>query len=145
METVNSFKHMEQKENKVFDKVIEYISIAIVIYFILWFWPILFGRSQNVENYPKPYPMPYSYGGGYVNGPTPSYNYNPDIKVIPIESGYSEGSGPVKEVKLEPVPVEVSPSPVGTACTMEAKLCDDGSYVGRSGPNCEFDKCPGEK
>ena len=28
------------------------------------------------------------------------------------------------------------------ACTMEAKLCPDGSYVGRSGPTCEFAKCP---
>jgi hypothetical protein len=27
------------------------------------------------------------------------------------------------------------------ACTMEAKLCPDGSYVGRTGPNCEF-ICP---
>ena len=27
-------------------------------------------------------------------------------------------------------------------CTMEAKLCDDGSAVGRSGPNCEFVQCP---
>lgn len=27
-------------------------------------------------------------------------------------------------------------------CTMEAKLCDDGSYVGRTGPNCEFAPCP---
>jgi len=31
-----------------------------------------------------------------------------------------------------------------TACTMEAKLCADGSAVGRSGPNCEFAACPGE-
>lgn len=30
------------------------------------------------------------------------------------------------------------------ACTEEAKLCSDGSYVGRSGPNCEFDACPKE-
>jgi len=30
------------------------------------------------------------------------------------------------------------------ACTMEAKLCPDGSAVGRSGPNCEFAPCPGE-
>ncbi len=29
-------------------------------------------------------------------------------------------------------------------CTQEAKLCEDGSYVGRTGPNCEFAKCPGE-
>lgn len=30
------------------------------------------------------------------------------------------------------------------ACTMEAKLCPDGSAVGRTGPNCEFAPCPGE-
>lgn len=29
-----------------------------------------------------------------------------------------------------------------TACTMEAKLCPDGSAVGRTGPNCEFATCP---
>ena len=29
-----------------------------------------------------------------------------------------------------------------TACTMEAKICPDGSAVGRTGPNCEFAPCP---
>jgi hypothetical protein len=28
------------------------------------------------------------------------------------------------------------------ACTQEAKQCPDGSYVSRSGPNCEFAACP---
>ena len=28
-------------------------------------------------------------------------------------------------------------------CTQEAKLCPDGSYVGRTGPQCEFAACPG--
>jgi len=28
------------------------------------------------------------------------------------------------------------------ACTMEAKLCPDGSYVGRVSPKCEFAPCP---
>lgn len=28
------------------------------------------------------------------------------------------------------------------ACTQEAKQCPDGSYVGRTGPNCEFTPCP---
>lgn len=32
--------------------------------------------------------------------------------------------------------------PEQTACTMEAKLCPDGSYVGRVGPDCEFEQCP---
>lgn len=27
-------------------------------------------------------------------------------------------------------------------CTMEAKLCPNGSYVGRTGPKCEFTACP---
>lgn len=30
------------------------------------------------------------------------------------------------------------------ACTMEAKICPDGSAVGRTGPNCEFAPCPGD-
>jgi hypothetical protein len=28
------------------------------------------------------------------------------------------------------------------ACTEEAKICPDGSAVGRTGPNCEFAECP---
>lgn len=35
-----------------------------------------------------------------------------------------------------------SAPPEGVACTQEAKLCPDGSYVGRTGPNCEFSPCP---
>jgi hypothetical protein len=30
------------------------------------------------------------------------------------------------------------------ACTMDAKICPDGSAVGRIAPNCEFAPCPGE-
>lgn len=29
-----------------------------------------------------------------------------------------------------------------TACTQEAKVCPDGTSVGRTGPNCEFAPCP---
>ena len=36
--------------------------------------------------------------------------------------------------------VNNTPEPV--ACTEEAKLCPDGSAVGRTGPNCEFAECP---
>ena len=42
--------------------------------------------------------------------------------------------------------IVVLPNPVGgTACTLEAKLCPDGSAVGREGPNCEFAACPAQK
>lgn len=36
----------------------------------------------------------------------------------------------------------LSPTPSEKACTQEAMICPDGSSVGRSGPNCEFEKCP---
>ncbi len=38
-----------------------------------------------------------------------------------------------------PVP---GPQPGPVACTMEARMCPDGSSVGRTGPNCEFEACP---
>lgn len=34
----------------------------------------------------------------------------------------------------------IDPYPI--ACTMEAKQCPDGSYVGRTGLKCEFATCP---
>lgn len=30
----------------------------------------------------------------------------------------------------------------GVACTLEARICPDGSAVGRMPPSCEFDPCP---
>lgn len=42
------------------------------------------------------------------------------------------------------LPTESQPQemPKVIACTAEAKLCSDGSAVGRSGENCEFAPCP---
>lgn len=31
------------------------------------------------------------------------------------------------------------------ACTADAKICPDGTGVGRSAPSCEFDPCPVSK
>ena len=44
-----------------------------------------------------------------------------------VSSGQTEPTMPVGEE--------------GVACTMDAMQCPDGSYVGRTGPNCEF-VCP---
>jgi len=52
------------------------------------------------------------------------------------------------EYFVEDVPLPTGPLPPessdGAVCTMEAKLCPDGSAVGRTGPNCEFAPCPRE-
>mgnify|MGYP001606454418 CR=1 FL=1 len=36
-----------------------------------------------------------------------------------------------------------SPQGNSVSCTMEAKVCPDGSSVGRGGPQCEFAECSG--
>lgn len=39
--------------------------------------------------------------------------------------------------------ITASPTPEEeVACTLDAKICPDGSTVGRQGPNCEFTPCP---
>ena len=53
---------------------------------------------------------------------------------------------PSKTITETPAPIPTAtPTPDGdkVACTQEAKLCPDGkTWVGRTGPNCEFSKCP---
>ena len=49
---------------------------------------------------------------------------------------------------LQKYDISVTPKqgqPGQKGCTLEALLCPDGSAVGRSGPNCEFAKCPDAK
>jgi len=43
---------------------------------------------------------------------------------------------------------QITTSPIpsnGIFCTQDAKQCPDGSYVGRTGPKCEFALCPTPK
>lgn len=57
--------------------------------------------------------------------------------------GMRSGGMPGPMYPNRPMPVEPDGGPGGVVCTMEAKQCPDGSFVGRSGPNCEFAACPG--
>ncbi len=43
---------------------------------------------------------------------------------------------------LMTTPVAEVPTPTPQACTQEAKICPDGSSVGRTGPQCDFAECP---
>lgn len=45
---------------------------------------------------------------------------------------------------LVPLPVPSSSPEQGAACTLDAKQCSDGSYVGRIPPDCDFEPCPTE-
>lgn len=61
--------------------------------------------------------------------------------------GYYLGSMQKTQTALPEQEVQVSTKPETNqvACTMEAKICPDGSSVSRGGPNCEFAACPNEE
>ncbi len=73
-----------------------------------------------------------------------------DKRGITLVVEKKDNSWLITSAALEPVaeeePDKIDENPVedGVACTMDARLCPDGSYVGRTGPNCEFKPCPGE-
>ena len=50
------------------------------------------------------------------------------------------GAWKLKDVNIIPAPND-NGGGAGVVCTADAMQCPDGSYVGRSGPNCEF-VCP---
>ena len=63
--------------------------------------------------------------------------------------GVVEGSSGEGDIDAELKP-DAIPNPAPDAgegqgqrmCTMDAKICPDGTGVGRTGPNCEFAACP---
>jgi hypothetical protein len=46
-----------------------------------------------------------------------------------------------QQIITSPTPAS-KPAPAPKTCTQEAKQCPDGSYVSRTGSNCEFAECP---
>jgi len=50
-------------------------------------------------------------------------------------------TGCAKDTHIGVAAVPAKQSDTRQACTQEVKRCPDGSWVGRSGPACEF-KCP---
>lgn len=102
------------------------IGILFIAYVIIWFWPVAFHRPFFGDN-----PVVQDVV------PPPVYIYEPDgsspNKIPDIRLGGDSYEDPVPPKNDVPM----------VACTMDARECPDGSYVGRVGPNCEFAPCPG--
>ena len=62
-------------------------------------------------------------------------------RIVPLALLLALSFGCKKQTEPAPNP---PPQEGPVACTMDAKVCPDGSAVGRQGPNCEFAPCPGE-
>jgi hypothetical protein len=64
----------------------------------------------------------------------------PVEEVLPVETKPSGNDVGMEYPEIDILPGDTDATPV--ACTMDAKICPDGSAVGRVGPNCEFAPCP---
>ena len=62
--------------------------------------------------------------------------FAPILIILIVAAVLAAGGGAYYLVKQK------SQAPQPVACTQEAKQCPDGSYVARTGPNCEFAQCP---
>lgn len=79
---------------------------------------------------------------GAVQAPTITKGPIPTPTAAPTRSGGGFGTF-VKGVSSETDDAAYQRGVTeGTVCTMDVKICPDGSAVGRSGPNCEFIPCP---
>ena len=67
----------------------------------------------------------------------------PVFESFPASCTTPNGDNFVQDISGYP-PQNLPPVDDGVPCNMDAKECADGSYVGRTGPSCEFEKCPGE-
>lgn len=73
------------------------------------------------------------------SGPNCSFAECPNDRIIDLTPTSTAPSD--SNIDTDPNTTPPSPGDKVVACTMDAKQCPDGSYVGRTGPNCEF-ICP---
>ena len=74
------------------------------------------------------------------------------FRFAPLSTSKFLDTSPTPTCKPRPACLDATPRclipetsdmcPKAVACTQDAKLCPDGSFVGREGPNCEFVACP---
>jgi hypothetical protein len=96
--------------------------------------------------YTLPKDTPYLRGAIILKKDNPSgLPEHDDALEVPIMFGTSGATTPPSAgTNIAPTP---APLPTGdegnmVVCTMDAKICPDGTAVGRSGPKCEFAPCP---
>jgi len=82
-----------------------------------------------------------------VNLATPTSTGIPNITGLPTAIVSATPTITLGGPTLTPKPTNtpgptLTPVPTNKICTTEARICPDGTTVGRTGPNCEFAPCP---
>jgi len=121
-------------------KVVAVVACVLLASAIVW---ILFGAMRFLH-----------IGSNPLSNPVDSGNIVPVIPTAPIVGGDRDAHGCIgsagytwceQKQKCLRIWEEPCASQTGGAqiCTQDAKQCSDGSYVSRTGLNCEFTPCPG--
>jgi hypothetical protein len=95
-------------------------------------------------------PRRMAYSSAYIQNPV-VYRYVPDrtvvrnvgmASVVPQTTSKTTTTRTYRSYEYTPSPTVVTTyHNENTVCPMDARQCPDGSYVGRSGPMCEFSPC----
>ena len=149
---------------KISKYILMFVVLSLVIFLVLQIkienktktipsQNIITDIKQNVENYlheniSRLSPVKAVLGGTWYvvsvttdlakNSGTVTYE-DGHIQEIKNFSFTTDEKGDVVSLTIAGV---INPPAGSVACTQEAKLCPDGSAVGRTGPNCEFASCP---
>ena len=144
-------------------KILTYIAISIIVVIVIFVFLFKNKKTEIIENPPIPeeqndkiivekyirdniktiVPEKPVLGGSWY---ATLVDINPLTKTgtMTYEDGHIQGSKSFSYIRnnneVQIILIDsLLKEPV--ACTMDAKQCPDGSYVGRTGPNCEF-VCP---
>ena len=85
-------------------------------------------------------------GAQFVSAPDEDGMTQIDPPSLDMDAGPADADTNNEEVPAPDEPDQVTTAPVDgggqVACTMDAKMCPDGSFVGRVAPDCAFAACP---
>lgn len=120
------FKH-KFKYKKVM-KQKGFINVLLIVFAVVFICAIVY-FALNQQTIISPTPKPAEEINSFEKCVQAGY---PVAESYPRQCRTSDGKSFVEELT----------GGTGRACTQEAKQCPDGSYVSRTGPNCEFAECP---
>jgi hypothetical protein len=114
------------------------VTVMIIILFIIllaWLLPRVYvGRTASVQRV-----VPATVSTPWYR--TISTSLTP-VRTTPVQT-YSQTS---TNTYYPPATVTYTPGTTNTyTCPADAMQCPDGSYVGRTGPQCQFSPCPGTR
>lgn len=129
--------------SKAFTTVTPFSKLITLLLFILLPFAGFYLGIEYQKSITPHYPS-LQYDPSLLSKPAPKMLQQPDgtDNLAPRRLMIQE-PGTVKDMPAQipqdyPKSIPPAPPKTETICTMDAKQCPDGTWVGRTGPNCEF-------